>query len=1119
MTDNIKEQQDRRIAEMSAFLEALSGQQDTALDELAKSEDPDSVRYRLSILMDANRYEEAAKMVRGRDVDVRWCDIGIRVLARAGDMTGAAELLAEVRKLFGADNETVRLRSIWEYASVFFETAFSDRAEKYTPPGSLTESETAAMKALVATLSEVETRLLKDGIIKSRLEVSLASLARKAHFLLANTAEHRQLAELLLTYSPIPLDVMQDIGMGIIPCPEDVPARLRADHPDDNQALLSACVLEADKLDRAHDALVHALELVKKVTTRDEKRVVAEFLVQISSSMAEQERDRAMKAVKALLGENSVDYSLIEIEALVRSGQTSEALARLEETRAPEDPVWMQVYAHALLGEGREREAAEMFMAAGQKVMHPDILRKAGDLSLRANEWDQAEASYQKILELNPNDSAALHNLGSLYAQRGEYNKACTYFGRLAEAEPGEEAHRINLAMCQKEAGDFAESLSTYESISGDTADLPVVFGKADVLRCLGDTDAAFQSLIAHKDRYWDTPAFVALWLDLAYAAGEEDAAHDALKVMIALSKTGKVDEKAFRMVQTDEMLEMFKDAAKATEGRKRHLHTEMLKGRMPWIWAAQVSGDAVYMAWRMRTQDLGWYGDDPVNRASFSVYATNRFHAREDEGGRRVLLPLECAPAGAPVAADLSALISLHRLGILELAAQYFGDILVPQAYLQTVLEDGRKMVLHQRSSKQTAERISRLLSVGTVATIEPADDTDDLPTVDEHSDSDSHRYRLVDLLEPVYSAGLVDDAAYERIRKVCGKPSGVSEDHPGLVRLQEIRVELSTLETVTTFGLLDPITEFYRVHIVGTAQKELSDRLDVIRFQEDTRSWHFDLWETLRNDARFRFVQHTVPPEMAVDKGSDSKDLLAFLSSFVAEEKGIPLLADDRVCQALRLNEGKSMTCAACGTDDLVRALLADGLLEVPKAANAFLSMIRWRYRFLVPSAVLLKTFAAHYKGNPPGRPLQDVAEYVHDCMRDTGLFGGPENTDLKDSMAMRLFLSWLNVSAEFLVAIWNDEEFKEETAQRLTEWCVREFLPSLPRAMHGNIKVRTAGFANRLLLSHMLLNANNVADKERVSSAMKAVQAGLKLSGDEYQRIVTEILNDTQRTEPHS
>jgi hypothetical protein len=148
-----------------------------------------------------------------------------------------------------------------------------------------------------------------------------------------------------------------------------------------------------------------------------------------------------------------------------------------------------------------------------------------------------------------------------------------------------------------------------------------------------------------------------------------------------------------------------------------------------------------------------------------------------------------------------------------------------------------------------------------------------------------------------------------------------------------------------------------------------------------------------------------------------------------------------------------------------------------------------------------------------------LQDVAEYVHDCMRDTGLFGGPENTDLKDSMAIRLYLSWLNLSAKFLVAIWLDEEFEKETAQRLTEWCVREFLPSLPRVVPGNIKVRTAGFTNRYLLSHMLLNANTVADEERVSSAMKAVQAGLKLSDDEYQRIVTEILNDTQRTEPHS
>lgn len=1112
--NSIKEKQDLRIAEMSALVGALSEQNEKAFEKLSKNEGPDSVRYQLMALLKSKQYEDAAKMIEHRTIDERWCDLGIRALARSGDLLGARMLLARVRELFGADNETVRLRSIWEYASVYFETAFSDRKKKHISPGSLSQSETEAMQVIVSTLSEVEVRLLKDGVIKTMLEALLASLSRKAHLLLGNSGAHRKLAELLLTYSPIPLEVMQDIGTDIIPCPEDVPTRLRVDHPDDNHALLIACEFEADKLDLGHDALVHALELAKKVTTRDEKRAVAEFLSRISRPMDEKARARAMTTVKALLGENSLEYSLIEIESLVANGQTSEALARLEESPDQEDPVWLQIYAHALIGEGKEKEAAKILVAASQKVMHPEILRKAGDLSLRSNEWDQAEDIYKNILKIDPTDLTTLHNLGSLYAQRGNYEMASTFFQQLVRIKPEEKKYRINLALCQKEAGDFKESLCTFNSIAEDAVDLPVILGKAGVLRCLGDTDSAFRNLIEYKDRYWKTPAFVALWLDLAFASGDEVAGHDALKQMISLSKAGKIDENAFRMVHTDEIIEMFKDSARATEERRRHLHTEMLKGRMPWIWAALVSGDAVYWAWRMRTQDLNWHGDDPVNRASFSIYSTNGFSARKDEDGRLALLPLECAPPKSTVVADLSALVTLHRLGLLDKAAKYFESIYVPRAYLQTVLEDGRKMVLHQRSSKETAEKIRQLLSAGSIGTITLADDNINLPTVDEHSESDSHRYRLIDLLNPIYDAGLIDKTAYERIKKVCGKKSITGKDHPSLVQLQKIRIELSTLETITTFGHLDLIAKFYKVQIVETAQKELRDRLNAICSQEEVRSCHFELWEILRSNKVFRFVQHTVPPEMEAGDNFDQNDLLAFFSNFVAKEQSVPLLADDRVCQAFRFDEEKETPLVTFGTDALIRSLLTNSDIDMPSAATAFLAMIRWRYRFIVPPAKLLKALAAQYMENSPGRPLQDIADYVHDCMRDAGLFDGPENTDLKESMAVRLYLSWLNVSAEFLLEIWNDEDFEETTSRKLTDWCVREFLPSLPRSVTGNAKVRTIEFANRLLLSHMLLHANTGVDDERVSSAMKAIQTGLNLSNEEYERIVMEILDDTKR-----
>jgi hypothetical protein len=175
-----------------------------------------------------------------------------------------------------------------------------------------------------------------------------------------------------------------------------------------------------------------------------------------------------------------------------------------------------------------------------------------------------------------------------------------------------------------------------------------------------------------------------------------------------------------------------------------------------------------------------------------------------------------------------------------------------------------------------------------------------------------------------------------------------------------------------------------------------------------------------------------------------------------------------------------------------------------------------MQWRYRFILPSAQTLKTFAEQYRTSPPGQPLQELAEYVHDCMRDMGLFGGPEKSEKGESMAMRLYLSWLSVISEFLILVWEDESFSEISAKRLTEWSVQEFLPSSPRIFHGSMKVRISSLTPRILLTNALIQSGKLPKGGRMPAAMKALKEALQLNDDEYLNIVTEILNDAQKKE---
>jgi len=86
--------------------------------------------------------------------------------------------------------------------------------------------------------------------------------------------------------------------------------------------------------------------------------------------------------------------------------------------------------------------------------------------------------------------------------------------------------------------------------------------------------------------------------------------------------------------------------------------------------------------------------------------------------------------------------------------------------------------------------------------------------------------------------------------------------------------------------------------------------------------------------------------------DKSADDKDFLAFLASFIAQDQDVPLLADERACQAMTLNERQGATHAAFGSDAVVPALSKSGMLDVSGAAEAMLTLMRWRYRFVVPS-----------------------------------------------------------------------------------------------------------------------------------------------------------------------
>ncbi len=1102
------------IFALKAAITNLNMGPDVALAMLEGRTDPYAIRTRVALLVSQQKTAEALSIIEGVDPHERWCDVAVTAYALNDELEKAQDM---VRWAAGLADRSCYLRCIVRLADAMMERALVAHVKSTNIlPGQLTSAECDKMAKVIETIEPVLQPIRAAGKPNSGLDSAALQIAWRASYLLKRRETAAELLRLMLNWSPVSLDAARGVIAGYVQSPPDLPDRIREDHPGELQANILAAVIESSVLGLYEKAFAEAKELLPQAESKENKEELFRLLQQIWQGLKEPESTECEEITRGLVRHNPRMLAMFEASVALRNGDVERAESVLNAHKSEDDPFLLQLRANILLCRKRFAEALDFLMAAIDKNPIPSLLQRAGDVAFEAKKFDVAAQCYERLLDVQPENLSARGNLAHIYTFRlFDMEKAAGHFKALRMAEPTNTAHTFNLAVCLAQLFRPEESLAFYDELcSLKEPILKAVVARAQLHHSLGNPQEALSSLEEFRDRFWNDPEFVMAYMTVAHAAGNDAAGDEALIAMSRLREQGAIPPETFRAVKQDEALEMFKESFAEAQKRDQKFHIEMVKGRMPWVWAEQMANNAIYWGWRIRTASMDWIGDEPTNRARYSMYSTNGFHPRDSEPGKKELLPLECPPPGTKVVADISALITLHRLELLDAAAGYFGEILVPAGYLPMVLEDSRKMVLHQRSRRQSAELIDKLINAGRITALEDGSEAaSKLPIVDEHIESDEHCYRLVDLIEPVYAAGRISEADFARISGACGKSSGADETHSALAQFQALMVDLSTLEVVAHFGLLESLAGFYGIHITDKAKRETRQQLEAIAYQEETREWHMDLWKRLRNDARFKFVPHIIP-EQIKEKAKDLKDYLPFLSAFVALEKKVPLLADDRISQGFALNLSNGISQAAFGSDVLVLALMSAGKLNAQKATAAIKQLMDWRYRFIVPPPELLKTLADKFKETPPGESLRDVAEYIQNCMRDPGLFYGHEKTEAGESMAMRLYLTWVSFVAQFLVLVWADDTFTLESATRLTEWSLRELLPSLPRTLDARAATKMAAMTQRTFLSHALLKMALNPGGPRMADCMKAMKDSMRLSNEEYHKIVSSVLEDVAR-----
>jgi tetratricopeptide (TPR) repeat protein len=88
----------------------------------------------------------------------------------------------------------------------------------------------------------------------------------------------------------------------------------------------------------------------------------------------------------------------------------------------------------------------------------PAVKHMLADVHRSLNQWDLARSLYRQVLEKEPENTAALLNLGAYFFLKGDFGDAISHFQKVAAADPHNAAAQFNLSQAYSESYLFDES-------------------------------------------------------------------------------------------------------------------------------------------------------------------------------------------------------------------------------------------------------------------------------------------------------------------------------------------------------------------------------------------------------------------------------------------------------------------------------------------------------------------------------------------------------------------------------------------------------------------------------------------------------------------------------------
>lgn len=1103
------------------LIDHIRGDDSKDLEELKAIDHPVAFANRVRLLFLRGQIDEAFELVHHRELHVRWAEMAAAIYVHHGRLSDAIGICDSMRNggIKGSEDPnlvTIRyFRCLLLVADEYFRRNFPEGRIRVDLTTAAERKQLAQIKNL---LSPIVSKVFGAGQVSSGIELRSLEIAFEAAHSTGESELASRIATLLASASPISRRVAQLVHAGHLMPDVDLVRRLKKDWPKSTVVSLSIGELIAFYLDDPLTALGELESLPKRELDHIQESRLASVLLTLYQREAGEIRDRSFALLAEVFGSEHYFLRMAEAISAMRNKDWPLAERLLNERPAVDDPDWLGLRATVLQQRGDLKSALVDLRKVCEITSSPDAMWRAVTIAMEIEpkEIEFAISILERLARFPRERKIAERRLAEIAWESGTddgIRRAAQIYKRLYQENPNEPEFAMNAAVCLRNLNALDQAIAMLEELERGHPDFVRGFLlHADLLESQDRAEDAFAllDLESVRNRFWNEVDFLHRYMHLGYVTAHELEAHNAMCQIGLIEDEKPEQEKTLHELNLGQISDFL-------DGRRQYferIDELVVRGQAPWTMHAFQEHTPILSAWSYRTQRLIPWGT-LSGRAKFSTYASNAYFSKLIESGERHLEPIEPKIGTDAVVADISALVTLHKLGLLEKAADYFGTIYLPSEYRDLELFDAKALQPPQRSIVEQSQKLFSLMVRGRLR--RPSVGTFDIEAIDFQSKADASSYSVGDVALYLKQRGLISN---EKYKQLAADQSFIVSGRQGIESLlisNDCQFTLLAVQTLESAGLLDPLVERHRVTLTETAARELEQEQFAFDHQTKTARESRDLWRNVRDNNKFQYIglRRASASDDSVREANQAELVDSLRRSLVAfdlaKERRLPFLADDRVLLTIAQNESDGRDVVAFSTLEWLPSLETGRLISKDEMLQHTLQLIDWRYRFLKIDHQLLLHAAkmTMESGLAPGFQLKKIARYIQDCMLDVGLFGGAENVTSRVSMAQELYTYWTRTVARFVNLLWTDDSITDEAAELFTRWSIDSLLPTLPISVSTDVQIRLSESQAKLVLVHVLSERSANPNTSRSARLMSILQEALRMSQSEWSRTVFSMI----------